>query len=93
MSDDNPLWTTDQVAEFLDFPRSTLERWRRIRMLREKIAMINEGSPAGSSIAELEAEIQKINGPKLAGPPFVRIGERQIRYRKSDVIKWAEDPI
>lgn len=90
---DSTLWTTEQAAEFIGFPKSTLERWRRIRILREQIAMINEGSPAGSSIPELQAQIEKVNGPKLSGPPFIRIGSRQVRYRKSEVINWAEDPI
>lgn len=89
---DNPLWTTEEVADFLGFPVSTLVRWRRIRVIQGVIDSINEGSPAGSSIPDLKKQIEKIQGPKLSGPPFLRIGARKVRYRKSDVINWAEDP-
>lgn len=79
---DNPLWTTEQTADFLDFPASTLVRWRRIRVLRAS------GQPS-----EVVAEaVAKISGPKLSGPPFIKIGKRQVRYRKDDVIEWAQEP-
>lgn len=93
MSDeDNPLLTVDQAAEFLDFPVSTLNRWRRIRQLREQMDGCNEGSPGRIPTEQIEAQIEKINGPKLSGPKFVRIGERKVRYRKSDIIEWARNP-
>ncbi len=89
---ENPLWTVEQTAEFLDFPVSTLERWRRIRMLREAHESCNQGSPGYIPTEDIEAAIAKIGGPKLMGPKFRRIGARKIRYRKSDVLEWAEEP-
>lgn len=90
--DENPLWTTEQTAEFLDFPVSTLVRWRRIRLLYERIEGLNEGAPGASVIPAIREEIAKVKGPRLKGPPFLRIGAKKVRYRKSDVIAWAEDP-
>jgi hypothetical protein len=92
MQDENPLMTTEEVAQFLDFPVSTLVKWRRIRMLRERIDGVDPASPGGSVRDALEEEIESIKGIKMSGPPFIRMGARKIRYKKSDVLAWAEDP-
>lgn len=90
--DESPLWTTEQVALYLDFPVSAVVKWRRIRQLRQLIDGIDPASPAGSSIEQFEAEIESIKGVKMSGPKFIRIGARKVRYKKEDVIEWAKDP-
>jgi predicted DNA-binding transcriptional regulator AlpA len=38
-------------------------------------------------VSKLWVELGRI---KNYGPPFVRLGPKLIRYRKSDVVKWLE---
>lgn len=91
MSEENPLWTTEQMAEFIGFPVSTVVKWRRIRIIRESVSEMVAKGASTDEINAAEVEIATIHGPKLAGPPFVRIG-RKVRYRKDDVLEWARNP-
>jgi hypothetical protein len=89
---DQPLWTADQVAEFLDLPVSTVKRWRRIRDLMTQIEGCDEGSPGAGAREALQAKLDRIEGVKLKGPKFMKIGARKVRYRRQDVIDWAMEP-
>jgi len=43
---------------------------------------------SGATLENWRARSKKRKGTEEIGPPFVRLGPRQIRYRRSELVAW-----